>query len=74
MGNCSSQCDKNLNDANEVQINENPEKDDNAGGGPYKKKKQNFPKMLLLKMMMILKIIIIKMKIKKRKNWINEVI
>ena len=49
MGNCSSQCDKNLNDANEVQINENPEKDDTAGGDPYKRKKTKFPKNVIIK-------------------------
>ena len=49
MGNCSSQCDKNLNDANEVQINENPEKSDTVGGSAFRRKKTKYPKKVVIK-------------------------
>ena len=62
MGNCTLPCDKKLNDNNEVQVNENPEKSETVGAGSgIKRKNQNFLKMLLLK---ILK--------KKMINQINE--
>ena len=49
MGNCSSPCNKKLNDANEVQINENPEKSDTVGGSAFKRKKTKFPKNVIIK-------------------------
>ena len=50
MGNCSLPCDKTLNDANEVQVNESPDKSNTAkGGGAYKRKKTKFPKNVIIK-------------------------
>ena len=49
MGGCSLPCNKTLNDANEVQVNESPDKSNTAGGGAYKRKKTKFPKNVIIK-------------------------
>ena len=49
MGNCSLICNKKLNDANEVKINENPDKSDTAGGSAFRRKKTKFPKNVVIK-------------------------
>ena len=49
MGNCNLPCNKNLNNANEVQINENPDKKDTAKGSAFGRKKTKFPKNVVIK-------------------------
>ena len=49
MGNCVLVCNKKLNDANEVQVNENPEKSDTIGGSVIKRKKTKYPKKVVIK-------------------------
>ena len=49
MGNCVLVCNKKLNDANEVQINENPEKSDTVGGSAFRRKKTKYPKKVVIK-------------------------
>ena len=49
MGNCALICNKKLNDANEVQVNENPEKSDTIGGSVIKRKKTKYPKKVVIK-------------------------
>jgi hypothetical protein len=49
MGNCVLVCNKKLNDANEVQVNENPEKSDTVGGSVIKRKKTKYPKKVVIK-------------------------
>ena len=50
MGNCTLPCDKKINDNNEVQVNENPEKSETVGGGGsgIKRKKTKFPKNIVI--------------------------
>ena len=49
MGNCNLLCDKNLNNANEVQINKNPDNSDTAKGSAFRRKKTKFPKNVVIK-------------------------
>ena len=49
MGNCTLPCNKKLNDNNEVQVNENPEKSETVGGtSGIKRKKTKFPKNIVI--------------------------
>ena len=49
MGNCTLPCNKKLNNNNEVQVNENPEKSETVGAGSgIKRKKTKFPKNVVI--------------------------
>ena len=49
MGNCVSPCNTKINDVTEVQLNENPDKNNTVAKSAFKRKRTKFPKNVVNK-------------------------